>query len=45
MTLLGTNLDLLGSIISIVESYFLLDAQYILKVNNAYVFLLYQINP
>ncbi|KJA30164.1 hypothetical protein HYPSUDRAFT_125792 [Hypholoma sublateritium FD-334 SS-4] len=32
MALLGTNLDLLGSIVSVVESYFLLDAEYILKM-------------
>ncbi|KAF9476494.1 ARM repeat-containing protein [Pholiota conissans] len=31
VALLGTNLDLLGSIISIIESYFLLDAEYIIK--------------
>lgn len=34
LTLLPTNLDLLGSITRILESYFLLDASYILTVGS-----------
>ena len=34
LALLSTNLDLLGSITRIIESYFLLDASYILKVDS-----------
>lgn len=33
LTLLSTNMDLLGSITRIIESYFLLDAPHILKVD------------
>ncbi|PPQ83268.1 hypothetical protein CVT25_004007 [Psilocybe cyanescens] len=41
MGLLATNLDLLGSITRIIESYFLLDAIHILKTNAAEVFRAY----
>ena len=34
LALLSTNLDLLGSITRIIESYFLLDASHILKVDS-----------
>lgn len=34
VSLLGTNLDILGSVVGIMESYFLLDAEYILKVKH-----------
>ena len=34
LALLSTNLDLLGSITQIIESYFLLDASYILEVDS-----------
>ena len=34
LVLLSTNLDLLGSITRIIESYFLLDASHILKVDS-----------
>lgn len=39
LQLLATNLDLLGSVTGIVESYFLLDAFYILQVGTGFFFI------
>lgn len=39
LELLATNLDLLGTVTSIIESYFILDADYILRVSTVMVIL------